>query len=64
MVFLLEQKHRIMVTYEMLFNSSLTNLEKITEQRNKLITVNQRGLPKSLRWRDFAAAQALTIHSH
>jgi len=42
-----------MVTYDMLFNSSLTNLEKITEQRNKLIMVNQRDLPKSLRWRHF-----------
>jgi hypothetical protein len=41
MVFLFEPKHRIMVTYKMLFNSSLTNLKEITIQRNKSVAVNQ-----------------------
>jgi hypothetical protein len=72
MVFLLEQKHRIMVTYDMLFNSLLTNLEKITEQRNKLIMVNQRAalnpsgggnlrLPEFSLWEDLATTQILTL---
>jgi hypothetical protein len=32
-----------MVTYEMLFSSSLTNPKQITIQRNKLIMANQSG---------------------